>query len=118
MRFSHIFYTIVVSGFFLIGCTDLEEDLKDEISVKIGTEKAASAATVASAYNTILGAGTANHGGYFAINEVSSDEAAIPAKGGDWFDGGIWVDMHSHEWTSTSGPINTAWTQQYGAINE
>lgn len=74
--------------------------------------------TVAGAFSKLFGAGTANHGNYFSIQEVSSDEAAIPAKGGDWFDGGIWVDMHRHEYKPTSGPLNDTWNSQYDAIGE
>lgn len=46
------------------------------------------------AYGTLFSSGTANHGGYWSVQHVSSDAMAIPAKGGDWFDGGIWVNMH------------------------
>lgn len=60
--------------------------------------------------------GTANHGGYFSIQEISSDEAVITQKGGDWFDGGIWLDMHRHTWNSTNDGFNGTWTQTYNSI--
>lgn len=71
-----------------------------------------------SAYGTLFNSGTANHGGYFSVQHVSTDEMSIPAKGGDWFDGGIWIDMHRHEYKPTSGPLNGAFNAQYDAIAE
>ncbi len=70
------------------------------------------------AYGTLFSSGTANHGSYFSVQGVSSDEMAIPAKGGDWFDGGIWVDMHQHTYTPSNGPLEGTFTAQYNAINE
>ncbi len=70
------------------------------------------------AYGTLFNSGTANHGGYFSIQGVSSDEMAIPAKGGDWFDGGIWIDMHRHTYLPSNGPLNDTFVAQYNAINE
>lgn len=73
---------------------------------------------LSSAYGTLFNSGTANHGSYFSIQGVSSDEMAIPAKGGDWFDGGIWIDMHKHEYTPSNGPLDGTWIAQYDAIAE
>lgn len=70
------------------------------------------------AYGTLFNSGTANHGGYFSVQGVSSDEMAIPAKGGDWFDGGIWIDMHKHTYLPSNGPLNDTFVAQYNAINE
>ncbi len=69
------------------------------------------------AYAELLN-GTANHGGYFSITEVSTDEAVITQKGGDWFDGGIWLNMHRHDFRSTNPGLNGAWTQSYGGVNQ
>jgi hypothetical protein len=70
------------------------------------------------AYGTLFSSGTANHGGYWSVQHVSSDAMAIPAKGGDWFDGGIWVNMHRHTYSPTNGPLNDAFVGQYNALNE
>ena len=120
-RLNKIIY--IVTAVFLLGSCNLDEDLKDAYNERpessgSGGGGGGGASGLSTGYATLFGAGTANHGGYFSIQEVSSDEAAIPAKGGDWFDGGIWVDMHRHEYKSTSDPLNTTWTQQYDAIAE
>jgi hypothetical protein len=41
----------------------------------------------------------------------------IGAKGGDWFDGGILIQLHQHTWDATNGMFNNSWNQAYGGIN-
>jgi len=124
MKYFKFLFNVLISGALVSSCTDIETDLSDQLSENVTTEDpeaeeemVGSGATVASAYNTLL-SGTAGHNNYFSVQEVSSDEVAIPAKGGDWFDGGIWVDMHRHEWTTTSGPLNNTYNTQYAGIGE
>ncbi|MFZ6010084.1 MAG: RagB/SusD family nutrient uptake outer membrane protein, partial [Bacteroidota bacterium] len=70
---------------------------------------------LSSAFGRLLN-GTANHGSYFSIQELSSDEAVITQKGGDWFDGGIWLNMHKHDFRPTNDGVNNAWNDTYGSI--
>lgn len=120
-----LFFTcsaVVLAG----ACTDLDEVLVGEVSSPFNGEEpafanfdgggAGPADAVASAYNQLRESGSANHGGYFSVQTVSSDEAAVTQKGGDWFDGGIWIDMHRHTYGPTNGPVNGTWVQQYTAI--
>jgi hypothetical protein len=107
-------------------CTDLEEVLVGEVSNSFnGVEPdfgsfdgggSGPSDAVSSAYNQLRESGSANHGGYWSIQSVSSDEMAVTQKGGDWYDGGIWIDIHRHTFNSTNGPINGTWGAQYAAI--
>lgn len=123
---KNILKTILFFGSLVVvtSCTDLEEDLVGSIITDIdipGVDPGGSGGggdAVSGAFNQLLSSGTANHGGYWSIQSVSTDEMAIGAKGGDWYDGGIWVDMHRHTFTPASGPINGAWSQQYSGIAE
>jgi len=109
-------------------CTDLDEVLVGEQTESFnGSEPsfgsfdgggAGPSDAINSAFAQLRESGSANHGGYWSVQSVSSDEMAVTQKGGDWFDGGIWIDMHRHTYTSTNGPINGAWGQQYSAIGE
>ena len=58
------------------------------------------------AFGELRGAGTANHGGYYSIQEITTDEMAIAAKGGDWFDGGILIELHQHTYGPTHAFVN------------
>lgn len=115
--------TAVLSVSF-IACTDLEEDLVGDITQAVsvtappiasgdgggGSEK------LASSYAQLQWSGTANHFSFFSIQGLPSDEMAIAAKGGDWYDGGVLVEMHRHTYGPTNGIIGNAWGGQYGAI--
>ena len=113
-------------GLGLVGltysCTDLEEDLvgdlTEDFSVEgLSTGGAGGGSDVLTAvFDAVRNGGTANHGGYFSVQSVSTDEMAVTQKGGDWYDGGIWLDMHRHTWTPANGPITGTWAQQYSAI--
>ncbi len=103
-------------------CTNLDEEIKDSYTKKfdpanqgVGLTEGGPSDGLNGAFNTLLN-GTANHGSYFSAQEISSDEAVITQKGGDWNDGGIWLIMHKHQFTPTVGGINGAWNDSYGGI--
>ncbi|MBX2894141.1 MAG: RagB/SusD family nutrient uptake outer membrane protein [Cyclobacteriaceae bacterium] len=110
---------------FVTACTDLDEELKGDFNANFPTTQFGTVNTnkptpndgLGAAFNRVLN-GTANHGGYFSVQEVSSDEAVITQKGGDWFDGGIWLRMHRHEFDPQVGGINGAWNDSYGGITQ
>lgn len=53
---------------------------------------------------------------YFDLQETGTDEVLIPARGGDWFDGGKWKAMHYHEWTASHELMRNSWDWGFGAI--
>ncbi|WP_041633145.1 RagB/SusD family nutrient uptake outer membrane protein [Maribacter sp. HTCC2170] len=122
----------LVSGLLVFGaaCTDLEEELQNEITEQFSVDgNAASAEGNGNGGNgggsaSLLGPysklrdGSANHGGYWSVQSVSTDEMAITQKGGDWYDGGIWLDVHRHTAGPTNGPIGGAWGNLYGGVAE
>ena len=71
----------------------------------------------ASAYQRIIGT-WGGHNSLWSIHEVASDEAVIAQKGGDWFDGGLWLRMHRHEYNPQEGAINNGWAYCYTAIGD
>lgn len=109
---------IVVSG-----CTNLDEDLRGEITKDIslpgigGGPGGGGGDVLEGAFSGLRNVGSANHSSYYSIQEITSDEMVICAKGGDWFDGGILIDLHKHTYAATHGFINNAWNGHYSAIN-
>lgn len=108
-----------------VSCTNLDEDLRgvatspfvvDVPNTTFDGGGPGTADALAGAFGKLRDAGNANHGGYWSVQSVSSDEMAVTQKGGDWYDGGIWIDMHRHTYGPSSGPINDSWNQQYAAI--
>ena len=122
-KFSFLFIVLLLG---VSACTDLEENLIGEVTNDITVDgvtvvDVGGAAPVSSAlnaaYGSLRGAGTANHGGYYSVQEITTDEMCIAAKGGDWFDGGILIELHQHTYGPTHAFVNGTWGQQYGAIN-
>jgi len=113
---------------FWSACTDLETTLPGDYTEDFtpnnpgGNQSAnVNGSVPADGLNAAFGAlfgGSANHGTYFSVQEVSTDEAVITQKGGDWFDGGIWLRMHQHTWTPNHGPLNNAWNNCYDGVAE
>ncbi len=121
-KFSKIL--IVFAAMFAIqSCTDLEEDLIGDVTTEISVPGITpvgggpGGGPLSGAYGELRNAGTANHGGYYSIQEITTDEMVICAKGGDWFDGGILVELHQHTYGPTHDMVNGTWVQTYNAIN-
>jgi hypothetical protein len=50
------------------------------------------------------------HTNYFALQEISTDEAILPFRGGtDWGDNGIYVQLHKHENISSDVNVKNTW---------
>ena len=97
-------------------CTDLEETPYGGIpEAEYGQTEAQFIAALGAAYSGLFGL-PGGHGGYWSITEISSDEAIIPQRGSDWFDGGIWLRTHSHTWNVNEPGFNNAWNQLFGGI--
>lgn len=89
-------------------CTKLKETVLDESSVTGLTEKQIADGTIAPVYaqlpNIYL------HTGLFALQEITTDEAILPYRGGtDWGDNGIFLDLHRHQTTSNNAPVRNTW---------
>lgn len=113
---------ILCLGLSMAACTDLEEDLVGDITQDIVVEginiggTGSSEGALTALYGELRSSGTANHGGYYAIQEITTDEMVIGAKGGDWFDGGDLIRLHQHTYTANHPFVNNAWVNTYNAI--
>ena len=97
-------------------CTNLDEALFDTVTSDnfLRTEEEFIAA-LGAAYTGLYALG--NHGSYFSVQECSSDETMIPTRGGDWGDGGQWINAHFHQLKPTDPNVNNAWNFLYGGVN-
>jgi len=97
--------------FFIItsGCTKLDEVIYDKIPGDMYPENAEQVANLSvDSYKRLQN--LADDGGWwFLAQEVSSDEFCAPTRGSDWFDGGKWLDMHTHSWTNENEGVNRMW---------
>jgi len=108
MKKPVIFLSLLASLIASQSCTNLEEQVLDEsFSPSISYADVANG-TLAPVYallpNIFL------HTNYFNIQEISTDEAILPYRGGtDWGDNGIYIAMHQHTYTSTDPNLRNTW---------
>ncbi|MCB0629109.1 MAG: RagB/SusD family nutrient uptake outer membrane protein [Saprospiraceae bacterium] len=119
MKKLHIFRYLFLGVLVLAltqSCTDLEEELFDTVTGDnfFKTDEEFIAA-LGAAYTSLYAIG--NHNTYMSSNEVASDEIMIPQRGQDWFDGGVWLRQHRHEYNEEEGQLNNSWNTLYGGVN-
>lgn len=101
----------------------LDEDPKGSLQDKNANMNATTLEinTVAEIYNYIGGneKGQGLQGterGIYDLNTFSTDEAMLPTRGGDWYDGGLWQDLYLHTWKPSLSILNTSWKFLYKVI--
>ena len=123
MNFKTII-SIFVSVFLLGACTDLSETLYDRVqSSDYGKTPGEIETIVGRAYSSLRG-GAADGVNYyptcefvFFMTSVASDECVIPTRtGGDWYDQGVYLQLHKHTWTADNAKIWAAWKYCYNGI--
>lgn len=105
-----------------LGCTDLEENLRGEITEDFSYEAPGTIDppidVIPGLYSQLRNTGTANHGGYYTLQEVTSDEMVICAKGEDWYDGSVSIQLHQHTYGPDHPFVFDAMVQTYEVIRE
>ena len=54
--------------------------------------------------------------GIYDYNTLTTDEAMIPIRGGDWYDGGLWENMYQHKWSPNDQPLYNTWKYLYKVV--
>ncbi len=111
-------FSVLMLGLIFVvpACTDLDEELFSAVTADnfFQTEEEFIAA-LGSAYSSLSALG--GHANVWSCNELASDELVVTTKGGDWFDGGVLIEIHRHEFTPDNGFFNNAWNTLYGGIS-
>ena len=106
----------------LVACS-LEENPRDQIREEeaYATPEALYQNTVATLYNYIGGCedgqglqGTCR--GIYDLQTFASDEAILPTRSADWYDGGIWQELYRHSWSAGHPLLNNSWLYLYKVI--
>jgi starch-binding outer membrane protein, SusD/RagB family len=99
---------LLITLLSLNACTDLTENVLDESSASGLTERQAADGNIVPVYALLPS--LFQHTTYFAIQEISTDEAILPYRGGtDWGDNGIYIALHQHTQTSTDPNLRNTW---------
>ena len=114
------YFLIAIATLFLGSC--LDENPRD----RLNEEEVLNASnlyqnTIGSLYNYIGGnadsqglQGTAR--GVYDICTFTTDEAMLPTRGGDWYDGGLWMALHTHLFLPSLQPFEGTWNYLYKVI--
>lgn len=54
--------------------------------------------------------------GVYDLNSLTTDEQILPTRGGDWYDGGYWQDLHNHAWTTDDHSIRDTWDYLFKVV--
>lgn len=125
-RYSIIrsFCVLITLSWCMISCDGfLKESPRDALPEEEGyrniTELYLNA--VASLYNYIGGnsdsqglQGTGR--GIYDLNTFTTDEAIMPTRGGDWYDGGFWQGLFLHKWGINNDAIQATWEYLYKVV--
>lgn len=111
----------VLLAFFMNSC--LNEDLKSQLHENDIYDNANNIYinAVAVLYN-YMGGSTDSEGlqgtcrGIYDYNTLTTDEAMIPIRGGDWYDGGLWENMYLHKWSANDLPLYNTWKYLYKVV--
>ncbi|AXY76346.1 RagB/SusD family nutrient uptake outer membrane protein [Paraflavitalea soli] len=112
----NIFPILLFLIFSSIGCTKLNEQVLDEANATNLTDKQAAEGLIGPVYARLPDIFL--HTNYFALQEISTDEAILPYRGNtDWFDNGIYLTNHKHEFMTTDNNIKNTWNFIFQSIS-
>jgi hypothetical protein len=121
------FYILLICCFSaaLSSCDKfLEENPKDKLSEDEvdNTLSSVYLNDVASIYNYVGGysdsqglQGTGR--GVYDLNTFTTDEAIMPTRGADWYDGGFWQGLFLHKWGVDNDAIQATWEYLYKVVS-
>lgn len=121
---KHTIILAMASLAMLASCNNfLDEDPKDQIPVDKAYTDASSIYlnAVANLYNYTGGYSDGQglqgtYRGVYDLNTFTTDEAIIPTRGGDWYDGGFWQQLYLHTWGKDNAALLNAWNYLYKVI--
>lgn len=108
---------LIVAG-TAFSCTDLDEQLRSEM--ERGSDNSVNASDL------LIGAYSALNTPYhqdqrWVLEEISTDAAVAPTRGGDWDDNGVHRAIHLHTWNADNNYMNNTFnsllTAQFQASN-
>lgn len=108
---------VLAALFALPSCMDLDEVVEDKIPAgEFGKNEAEVNAIVGPVYKTLCRY-AANHA-FMTLQDASGDMSIVPSKrGGDWWDGGQFREIHMHQWVSTNSSIWNAWDRASQSVS-
>lgn len=123
MKYNLVLSAIILMSQFYVACTDLDETVYSQVDSKdYGKTPAEIETIVGGAYASLRGFKDETSNSFptceyvFFLNEIASDEATIPTRGTDWYDGGRYQQTQRHQWDAQNPMMLSAWRYCYQGI--
>lgn len=119
MRLNRIL--LLVGTLLLTACLDesprdrLDDDQTFNSSVNIYNNAVATLYNYIGGYSNSQGLQGTKYGVY-DYNTFTTDEAVIPIRGGDWYDGGFWQNLFNYNWKADDGSLLDTWNYLYKVV--
>ena len=130
MKIQYILSVALLVSSALSSCTDLNEQLYDKVSMNdYGKNESEVSTIVGGAYASLRGYGSGTPEGdgvncyptceyVFFTTECSSDEACIPTRGTDWYDGGRYQEFQKHTWDGNNTGVLSLWRYNFTGVTK
>ena len=130
MKTKSLYSALLLGALTLTGCTNLDETLYDKVSMDdYGKTETEVQTIMGGAYATLRGYGASTDEGngvncyptseyVFFLNECSSDEACIPTRGTDWYDGGRYQQLQYHTWDANNTAVLAGWRYAFVGVSK
>ncbi len=108
-------FITLVTVWLMSSCTDLNVDIESELTPgNFPSSEESFIAATGPIYTSIR----SNFGvNYWRLQELSTDEAIIPARDGNYDDGGQYRFLHLHTWGPDHPTVKGIWEWGFGGIN-
>jgi hypothetical protein len=106
---------LIIGLFSFLSCTDLEENLYSDITTQnfeYTPENVKS--IIGPVYSNLRN--VYNYINFLGMQEVSADDVAQPANASGWYDGGRYIIMAQHKWTSDQTHIRGIWSNLWVGV--
>ena len=114
---KYITYRLVILGMIsLFSCTKLDTQVYSVVpNSNFWQTPEQVAAGIAPAYAQLTAIAEGN---VFYLNEATSDEMVVPARGNDWLGIGEWIQLWEHTYTAITPEVVNAWNDLYSGIGK
>jgi len=101
-------YSALFAFIGLVSCTNLQEKVLDE---QLGTNLINDPNNVQALINPPYASlrHTIEWFDYWGLQEITTDEVIVPARGTDWYDNGDWQKLHLQTWTADHIRLKNVW---------
>lgn len=117
-RRKYAYLIILLSTLLALpSCFNLDENVEDKILAEgFGKNEAEVNSIVGPIYKSLCKYAAGHN--FMTLQDASGDMSIVPSKrGGDWWDGGQYREIHMHEWVSTNNSNWGAWDKSTQAIS-